>query len=532
MTYLESVVTQGNLAFTAGSQLFANSLLSVFDASNPQSLSLLGSVLDTASDTYYSLRVRNNIVYCTGEDLVLCIYDATDPGHIVELGSIRDTSLQGRYVHINGDAAYVSTDDGRLRLIDISNPQDPREVNVIPPETEAANVFALAMNGPYAYTSASQLFDPINIYDLRDLNAPVLVSSIVPPANIAGLEVFDSLLMFTYPGSDAGFINVANPAVPELLPDTLTLTFDEFYNTIREATVVNNSIWGLADGIYGVRMPLLPRITSQISGQVLCGTQQTANFTVDIANPIGCVVRWLYNDAPLQDGTRPNGAIVSGASTSSLTITHVGPAQVGQYSCRITNLCGQSTTGSAQLVLSTSPIITEHPQTVFACAFQSGTFDATFAPVTPNTQLRWQAELSPDVFEDINDIVSVRYAISGTMTDSLTISAIGGESLPSSLERRYRLKVTNSCGTTHTDAAMFRIQQACCDSIDFNNDSSIFDPQDIAAFLSVYSEGPCIPQTAACNDIDFNNDGGLFDPCDILAFLLRYSEGPCTMCSQ
>lgn len=30
-----------------------------------------------------------------------------------------------------------------------------------------------------------------------------------------------------------------------------------------------------------------------------------------------------------------------------------------------------------------------------------------------------------------------------------------------------------------------------CDSIDFNNDTSIFDPMDINAFLSVYSEGPC-----------------------------------------
>ncbi|MFO0856855.1 MAG: C-type lectin domain-containing protein [Phycisphaerales bacterium] len=31
-----------------------------------------------------------------------------------------------------------------------------------------------------------------------------------------------------------------------------------------------------------------------------------------------------------------------------------------------------------------------------------------------------------------------------------------------------------------------------CDDIDFNNDTSIFDPMDIDAFLSVYSEGPCI----------------------------------------
>jgi hypothetical protein len=71
-----------------------------------------------------------------------------------------------------------------------------------------------------------------------------------------------------------------------------------------------------------------------------------------------------------------------------------------------------------------------------------------------------------------------------------------------------------------------------CDSIDFNNDGSSFDPQDIDAFLSVFSEGPCIPESATCNDIDFNNDGSLFDPCDIDAFLLLFSEGPCTLCGE
>ncbi|MFO0857302.1 MAG: M66 family metalloprotease [Phycisphaerales bacterium] len=71
-----------------------------------------------------------------------------------------------------------------------------------------------------------------------------------------------------------------------------------------------------------------------------------------------------------------------------------------------------------------------------------------------------------------------------------------------------------------------------CDSIDFNNDTSLFDPQDIDAFLSVYSEGPCIPEAATCSDIDFNNDGSVFDPCDIDAFLLQFSEGPCTLCGE
>jgi hypothetical protein len=71
-----------------------------------------------------------------------------------------------------------------------------------------------------------------------------------------------------------------------------------------------------------------------------------------------------------------------------------------------------------------------------------------------------------------------------------------------------------------------------CDSIDFNNDGSSFDPVDIDAFLSVFSEGPCIPALNVCNDIDYNNDGSLFDPCDISSFLLVYSEGPCTPCGE
>jgi hypothetical protein len=69
-----------------------------------------------------------------------------------------------------------------------------------------------------------------------------------------------------------------------------------------------------------------------------------------------------------------------------------------------------------------------------------------------------------------------------------------------------------------------------CNDIDVNNDSSFFDPQDIDAFLSVFSEGPCVPEAATCDDIDFNNDGALFDPCDIDSFLLVFAEGPCTLC--
>lgn len=74
-----------------------------------------------------------------------------------------------------------------------------------------------------------------------------------------------------------------------------------------------------------------------------------------------------------------------------------------------------------------------------------------------------------------------------------------------------------------TDLAEFVSLQLPVD-IDFNNDNSVFDPQDIDAILSVFSEGPCIPSSATCDDIDINGDGTFFDPADVDLFMDAIAE--------
>jgi thiamine pyrophosphate-dependent acetolactate synthase large subunit-like protein len=100
--------------------------------------------------------------------------------------------------------------------------------------------------------------------------------------------------------------------------------------------------------------------------------------------------------------------------------------------------------------------------------------------------------------------------------------------------RAYRILQGEYAGVgAGTLSVVFDTDLTCgpvCNDIDINNDGSLFDPIDIDAFLSVFSEGPCVPAEATCDGIDFNGDGGLFDPCDIDAFLLVFSEGPCTLC--
>jgi trimeric autotransporter adhesin len=87
-----------------------------------------------------------------------------------------------------------------------------------------------------------------------------------------------------------------------------------------------------------------------------------------------------------------------------------------------------------------------------------------------------------------------------------------------------------SCGQQLTTDASIIVLAHCalpCDPIDFNGDGSRFDPLDIEAFFSVFSEGPCLPAGAVCGDVDFNNDGSFYDPEDFDSFLSVFSEGPC-----
>ncbi|MFO0858793.1 MAG: immunoglobulin domain-containing protein [Phycisphaerales bacterium] len=156
------------------------------------------------------------------------------------------------------------------------------------------------------------------------------------------------------------------------------------------------------------------------------------------------------------------------------------------------------------------------PSPVTTCSGTSAQFTASVTGTSAFTY-QWSRNGLPI------GLASNSTARSATLTINIVSAANAGN---------YTCTISSTCAFFTTAPAALTVPAVCCDSIDFNHDSSSFDPQDIEAYLSVFSEGPCIPATATCGDIDFNNDTSVFDPCDIDSFLTMYSEGPCTACGQ
>ena len=185
----------------------------------------------------------------------------------------------------------------------------------------------------------------------------------------------------------------------------------------------------------------------------------------------------------------------------------------------------QNVTWSANIE-DVAPSITQQPSPASACVNQfETTFQISTPFLSPVPAFQWRRDgvLLTDGFNPWGS------QIFGATTRQLVIQFAKPQDAG-----LYTATALNNCGTAVSNAVALTVPgpgcPAVCDSIDFNRDGSLFDPTDIDAFFSVFSEGPCIPAGATCNDIDFNNDGSLFDPCDIDSFLLVFSEGPCTHC--
>jgi hypothetical protein len=166
-----------------------------------------------------------------------------------------------------------------------------------------------------------------------------------------------------------------------------------------------------------------PTITSQPSNQLLCsGTNAT--FTV-VASGSGLSYQWQKGGINIS-----NGGNISGATTSTLTLSSIVAGDAGSYACIVTGACAPTaTSNSATLTINAVPSISTQPTPVSICAAQNASFSvvATGAGLT----YQWQKD-------GVN--ISNNAIYSGVTTASLSIT-----SATISEAGNYRCIVSGTC---------------------------------------------------------------------------------------
>jgi hypothetical protein len=179
-----------------------------------------------------------------------------------------------------------------------------------------------------------------------------------------------------------------------------------------------------------------PTITASPASQTVpAGTNVTLTATATGTQPLG--YQWQKGGVALSDGGN-----VSGATSSSLTLTSVQGSDSGNYNVVVTNIAGSATSAVAVVTVLTPPAITAQPQSATNVTGTTASFSANASGSAP-LSLRWRLNGAP---------LSDGGRISGSATFTLTIS----NAQPADAGN-YTLFVTNQVGAVTSAPAALTI---------------------------------------------------------------------------
>ena len=157
-------------------------------------------------------------------------------------------------------------------------------------------------------------------------------------------------------------------------------------------------------------------ITTQPAATTRVSTGGSATLSIATAGRSGMnntapTIQWNLNGSPLANGTRPDGTVVAGATTATLSLTNLHAGSAGSYTAVVSNSLDIYNTATSSLVASGAPVsATSSPAII---AFNS-------PPV-----------LSPIPAQSVNEGATLSFTASATDSDpadTLTYSLVGAPS--------------------------------------------------------------------------------------------------------
>ncbi|MDI6780863.1 MAG: cohesin domain-containing protein, partial [bacterium] len=187
--------------YSVGNYVFVAHIsgLRVVDISNPKKPFDRGTYEKTSRNTVYGVYVRGDYAYLAHTSTGLKILDVSDPSNLKEVGQCRLTSYrvgsQPYAVYVSGNYAYLSYGAGGLQIIDVSDPKAPVLAGKYDEGMNDESVYKTYVRGNHAYV-ISYKKDPklFNVYVMRvlDISNPTKPWLIQQYTENIGKTIFDS----------------------------------------------------------------------------------------------------------------------------------------------------------------------------------------------------------------------------------------------------------------------------------------------------------------------------------------------------
>ena len=194
--------------------------------------------------------------------------------------------------------------------------------------------------------------------------------------------------------------------------------------------VVTNSAGSVASNAAVLTINTAPSIATQPSSSSgISGS--AASFSVAASGTEPLSYQW-----------RKDGAAISGATSSTYSISSTSTSDAGSYTVVVTNSAGSATSNAATLTVTaaaTAPSITTQPSAATVTASSAASF-SVLASGTPAPTYQWK-----------KDGTSISGATASTYTISSTLASDAGS---------YSVVVTNSVGSVTSSAAVLTVNTA------------------------------------------------------------------------
>jgi alpha-tubulin suppressor-like RCC1 family protein len=172
----------------------------------------------------------------------------------------------------------------------------------------------------------------------------------------------------------------------------------------------------------------------------------TATFSVVASG--GSIYQWYKDGVALTNGTTPAGTIISGATSSVLTLSNLQAADVGTYTVKVSNNAGDSVTSNPATLVMGYPVITSQPLSYIA---QQPGGSATFdVQATGAATLLYQWKRNGVSLA--NGLTAGGSTVAGATTNVLTLTNVTTADVGS-----YSVVVTNSLGSVSSKIASLKV---------------------------------------------------------------------------